>query len=72
MLSPHELATLMLLNGNDRRIESLEPDVLALRHYELVEVHELRGGMAALQISARGRDLLRRLGMDTARHASPN
>jgi hypothetical protein len=71
MLSPHELATLMLLNGNERRIESLDPDV-ALRHYELVEVHELRGGSAALQISARGRDLLRRLGMDTARHALPN
>jgi len=72
MLSPHELATLMLLNSHGRRIESLDPDVLALRHYELVEVHELRGGIAALQISARGRDLLRRLGMDTARHAPPN
>jgi hypothetical protein len=53
-------------------VESLDPDVLALRRYELVEVHELRGGTAALQISARGRDLLRRLGMDKARHASPN
>jgi hypothetical protein len=60
------------LNSHGRRIESLDPDVLALRHYELVEVHELRGGTAALQISARGRDLLRRLGMDKARHASPN
>ena len=67
MLSPHELATLMLLNGSERRIESLDPDVLALRHYELVEVHELRGGVAALQISARGRALLKRLGMDAAR-----
>jgi hypothetical protein len=66
MLSPHELATLMLLNGSERRIESLDPDVLALRHYELVEVHH-RGGVAALQISARGRDLLKRLGMDAAR-----
>jgi len=67
MLSPHELATLMLLNSSERRIESLDPDVLALRHYELVEVCELRGGIAALQISARGRDLLKRLGRDTAR-----
>jgi hypothetical protein len=66
MLSPHELATLMLLNGSERRIESLDPDVLALRHYELVEVQELRGGMAALQISARGRALLKRLGRETA------
>ena len=71
MLSPHELATLMLLNSSERRIESLEPDVLALRHYELVEVHELHGGRAALQISARGRDLLRRLGMDAAHAVLP-
>jgi hypothetical protein len=66
MLSPHELATLMLLNSHERRIESLDPDVLALRHYELVEVREMHGGDAALQISARGRDLLKRLGMDAA------
>jgi hypothetical protein len=66
MLSPHELATLMLLNGNERRIESLDPDVLALRHYKLVEVRESHGGDTALQISARGRDLLKRLGMDAA------
>ena len=69
MLSPHELAALMLLNSSERRIESLDPDVLALHHYELVEVHELRGGAAALQISARGRDLLKRLGMDAGREA---
>ncbi|MEM5387372.1 hypothetical protein VSR68_27770 [Paraburkholderia phymatum] len=66
MLSPHEIATLMLLNSNEHRLESLDPDVLALRHYELVEVRDL-GGAAALQISARGRDLLKRLGMDAAR-----
>ncbi|MBN3756868.1 hypothetical protein G3N95_28280 [Paraburkholderia sp. Tr-20389] len=67
MLSPHELATLMLLSSSERRIESLDPDVMALRRYELVEVHELHGGVAALQISARGRALLKRLGMDAAR-----
>ena len=70
MLSPHELATLMLLNGRERRIESLDPDVLALRHYELVEVRELRGGSASLQLSARGRDLLKRLGMNDAAHGA--
>ena len=66
MLSPHEIATLMLLNGNEHRLESLDPDVLALRRYELVEVRDC-GGAAALQISTRGRDLLKRLGMDAAR-----
>ena len=67
MLSHHELATLMLLNDSTRRLEALDPDVLALRRYELVEVSELRGGDTALRLSQRGRDLLQRLGMDHTR-----
>lgn len=67
MLSHHELATLMLLNDDTRRLEALDPDVLALRRYELVEVSELRGGDTGFRLSQRGRDLLRRLGMGDAR-----
>jgi hypothetical protein len=67
MLSHHELATLMLLNDSTRRLEAVDPDVLALRRYELVEINELRGGDTALRVSQRGLDLLRRLGMGDAR-----
>jgi hypothetical protein len=49
MLSHHELATLMLLRDTGRHLEELDPDVLALRRYELVEVrmHDRHGCTAA-------------------------
>jgi hypothetical protein len=45
MLSHHELATLMLLRDTGRHLEERDPDVLALRRYELVEVrsHDRQG-----------------------------
>lgn len=50
MLSHHELATLMLLRDTGRHLEERDPDVLALRHYQLIEVrqHERQG--ATLQL----------------------
>ncbi|HEY2000611.1 hypothetical protein [Paraburkholderia sp.] len=65
MLSHHELATLMLLRDTGRHLEEFDPDVLALRHYELVEVrqHDRQGRM--LQLTRRGRELLQRLYPDT-------
>jgi hypothetical protein len=61
MLSHHELAALMLLRDTGRDLEERDPDVLALRRYQLVELrqHERQG--ATLQLTRRGRELLQRL-----------
>lgn len=61
MLSHHELATLMLLRDTGRHLEERDPDVLALRRYQLVELrqHERQG--ATVQLTRRGRELLQRL-----------
>lgn len=64
MLSHHELATLMLLRDAGRHLEEFDPDVLALRRYELVEVrHQDRQGRT-LQLTHRGHELLQRLRLD--------
>jgi hypothetical protein len=67
MLSHHELATLMSIRDTGRHLEELDPDVLALRHYELVEVrtHDRHG--STLQLTRRGRELLQRLHLDGGR-----
>lgn len=61
MLSHHELAALVLLRDTGRHLEERDPDVLALRHYELVEVRQLDRQGATLQLTRRGRELLQRL-----------
>jgi len=65
MLSHHELATLMLLRDTGRHLAELNPDVLALRHYQLVEVCEHGRQGATLQLTRRGRELLQRLQPDS-------
>jgi hypothetical protein len=52
MLSHHELATLMLLRDTGRHMEEFDPDVLALRHYELVEVRTQDRDGSTLQLQA--------------------
>ena len=64
MLSHHELAALMLLRDTGRHLEELDPDVLALRHYQLVEVRDHGRHGATLQLTLRGRELLQRLHPD--------
>jgi hypothetical protein len=64
MLSHHELATLMSLRDTGRYVEELDPDVLALRHYELVEVRPHDRDVSTLQLTRRGRELLQRLHLD--------
>ncbi|MFM0199168.1 hypothetical protein PQR53_04720 [Paraburkholderia fungorum] len=61
MLSHHELATLMLLGDTDRRLEAFDPDVLALRRYELVELRQRDPHGSTLQLTRQGRELLDRL-----------
>ncbi|CAG4886021.1 hypothetical protein [Paraburkholderia saeva] len=61
MLSHHELATLMLLGDAERRLETIDPDVLALRRYELVEIRQREPQGSMLQLTRQGRALLDRL-----------
>ena len=61
MLSHHELATLMLLGDTDKRLEDFDPDVLALRRYELVEIRQRDRQGSTLQLTRQGRELLERL-----------
>ncbi|NPT54111.1 hypothetical protein [Paraburkholderia elongata] len=61
MLSHHELATLMLLGDTDKRLEDFDPDVLALRHYELVEIRQRDPQGSTLRLTRQGRELLERL-----------
>jgi hypothetical protein len=61
MLSHHELATLMLLGDTDKRLEALDPDVLALRRYELVELRQRDPHGSTPHLTRQGRELLDRL-----------
>lgn len=63
MLSHHELAALMLIRDAQTPIQTLDSDFLALQHYELVEMDE-GDGDAALRLTSRGHELLKRLGCD--------
>lgn len=64
MLSHHELATLLLFRDATLRFEEFDPDVLALCRYELVEVRRRDHRGSTLELTTRGRDLLRRLHLD--------
>ncbi|RKR38300.1 hypothetical protein [Paraburkholderia sp. BL17N1] len=66
MLSHHELATLLRLADTGRRPEAIDPDVLALSRYELIEIDRreegvMVGGTSTLRLTNRGRELVRRL-----------
>jgi hypothetical protein len=66
MLSHHELATLMLLGDAERQVETIDPDVLALRRYELVEIRQREPQGFTPQLTRQGRALLERLRMGSA------
>lgn len=66
MLSHHELATLLLLRDTTLRFEEFDSDMLALCRYELVEVRGRDARGSTLELTTRGRDLLRRLRLDGA------
>ncbi|CAD6530925.1 hypothetical protein [Paraburkholderia metrosideri] len=63
MLTHHELATLLRLRDAERRLEELDPEVLALSRYELVEISRRDDDdMSTLKLTGLGRELARRLG----------
>jgi hypothetical protein len=62
MLTHHELATLLRLRDAERCLEELDPEVLALSRYQLVEISQRNGGdISTLKLTGRGRELARRL-----------
>ncbi len=63
MLSHHELSTRLRLRDAEARLEEPDPEVLALRRYELVEIGR-RDNVPTLRLTHRDRELARRLGMD--------
>jgi hypothetical protein len=63
MLSHHELAALLLIRDADTPIQALDSDCLALQRYKLVEM-DVQEGDPALRLTARGRELLKRLTFD--------
>ncbi|MGF6508459.1 hypothetical protein [Paraburkholderia sp. 32] len=62
MLSPHEIATLMLLETNPRP-ENFDPgDLDALCGRQLVFLEKLASGCARGRLTAQGRSVLRSVG----------
>jgi hypothetical protein len=62
MLTHHELATLLRLRDAERRLEELDPEVLALSRYELVEISRRDDGdISTFRLTGRGREMARRL-----------
>jgi hypothetical protein len=61
MLSHHELAALLLVRDAKQPLLALDSDLLALRHYQLIEMDEHGRDDVSLRLTERGRDLLRRL-----------
>jgi len=59
MLSPHELATLMLLKNASERIEVDRAELIVLRALELVEDELPESDFAYLRVTPRGDALLR-------------
>jgi len=62
MLSAHELSALMRVHETGRRIHVLDDDLLALRHYRLVETVDDGVGACVLRLTGSGQALLARLG----------
>ena len=63
MLSHHELATLLRLRDTEPRLEELDPEVLALSRYDLVEIGR-HNDVSTLKLTRRGHEVVRRLRMD--------
>jgi hypothetical protein len=61
MLSPHEIATLLLIQRTPFQVEALGEDTVRLLHEQLVEIERLATGRALPRLTSRGREMLRRL-----------
>jgi hypothetical protein len=62
MLTHHELATLLRLRDAERCLHELDPEVLALSRYKLVEIFRRDDGViSTFKLTGRARELARRL-----------
>jgi hypothetical protein len=62
MLSPHEIAALMLLDTNPHSNDLDLDDLDALCERQLVSLERLTSGYALASLTARGRSVLRSVG----------
>lgn len=63
MLSPHELSALMRVRVTGLPIRVLDDDLLALRHYRLVEMVDDGARSGTLRLTGLGETVLKRLGV---------
>ncbi|WP_321930758.1 hypothetical protein [Paraburkholderia guartelaensis] len=59
MLSPHELATLMLVKHAPERMETDRLELGALRELQLIEIGSPEAGLPVPRVTARGDAVLR-------------
>ncbi len=61
LLSPHEIATLFVIQKASQRVNISNFDAVHLQHVELVRVAPTSGGESGWTPTSKGRDLVRRL-----------
>lgn len=59
MLSPHELATLMLVKDAPERMEADRMELWALRELQLIAIEPPEGGLPIPRVTPRGDAVLR-------------
>ncbi|WP_213309044.1 hypothetical protein [Paraburkholderia sacchari] len=59
MLSPHELATLMLVNNAPERMEADRLELGALRELDLIAIEQPEAGLPMPRVTPRGDAFLR-------------
>lgn len=64
-LSPHEIATLIVVDTAPDQIQHADADAISLLRAELVELLPAVSGRIRLTTTLKGRELLRRLGLFT-------
>ncbi|TKC86764.1 hypothetical protein FAZ69_19110 [Trinickia terrae] len=70
MLSPHEISTLLLVQRAPYQVDVQRHDLLTLQRRLLVEIERRASGAKVARLTARGSELLRKLGgLDEDREA---
>ena len=64
-LSPHEIATLIVVHTTPDQVQHADPDAVSLLRAELVKLLPAVSGRMRLATTLKGRELLRRFGLFT-------
>ncbi|WP_322048007.1 hypothetical protein [Paraburkholderia sp. J67] len=59
MLSPHEIATLILVKGATERMDDTRIELVALRALNLIAIDQRDTGVSVVRVTPRGDALLR-------------